>query len=120
MVSFRILGPIECCRGDRRCTLTGPRQLELLAVLVLHANRAVSADELIDTLWGQRRSPGATKRLQMAVARLRKTLEGSETGAPDQPVLRTVSGGYLLAVAPGGLDAEVFEAGLEDGRRALA
>ena len=57
------------------------------------------------------------KRLHMSVARLRKALNTS--GANGDPALKTVSGGYLLAVAPGELDADVFQAHLEDGRRAL-
>jgi DNA-binding SARP family transcriptional activator len=119
MVRFRILGPIECFRGQRRCGLGGPRQLALLAVLLLHANRAVSADALIDALWGEQSSAGATKRLQMAIARLRKALDGDGAGSSGEPVLRTLGGAYLLALAPGELDADVFAANVQDGRRAL-
>src|SRR3712207_6792528 len=116
MVSFRILGPIECYRGERRVGLGGPQQLLLLAVLLLHANRAVSTDALIDAIWGQGDATGAGKRLQMAISRLRRALEG----ASGEPLLRTVPGGYRLAVPPGALDADVFEAQLAQGRQALA
>ena len=58
------------------------------------------------------------KRLQMAVVRLRRALEPSD--GPDAPRLRPVSGGYVLAVAPGELDAELFAERMRDGRRALA
>jgi DNA-binding SARP family transcriptional activator len=110
---FRILGPIECYAGDRRCELGGPRQLSLLAVLLIHANRAVSADRLIDAVWGEERSPGAAKRLQMAIARLRRAIDASGQ------TLRTVSSGYLLAVPPDELDADAFVAGVRQGRRAV-
>jgi DNA-binding SARP family transcriptional activator/tetratricopeptide (TPR) repeat protein len=119
MLSFRILGPIECYAGERRCELGGPRQLALLAMLLLHANRAVSADHLNDALWGEQRSQRAAKRLQMAITRLRKSLGGSGADAAREPVLRTVSGGYLLTVRPGELDADVFQARVQDGRQAL-
>jgi DNA-binding SARP family transcriptional activator len=114
MATYGILGPIELRAGDRRVPAGGPRQLALLAYLLLHANRAVSNDQLQDALWGDD-GAGALKAVQMAVARLRKTLE------PLQPVpaLRTVSGGYLLTVAPGELDAEAFEAGVAQGRARL-
>jgi DNA-binding SARP family transcriptional activator len=116
MTSFRILGPIEAWSGERRLTVGGPRQLALFAFLVLHANRAVPSDELIDALWGPARS-GAGNRLQMAIARLRKALAPPDGAAV--PVLRTVSGGYLLSVGPGQLDAHVFAERVEDGLRAL-
>jgi predicted ATPase/DNA-binding SARP family transcriptional activator len=114
---FRVLGPIEVRAGNEPVALTGARQLKLLAFLVLNANRAVSADALIDAVWGPERE-GAVKRLQMAIARLRKTLTALE--ANEESVLRTVSGGYVLSVGPGELDAEVFADRVRDGRRGLA
>ena len=116
MVKFGILGPIELTDGEKHLPVGAPRQVALLAFLLLHANRAVSADQLIDGLWGEH-AGRSIKRLHTSVARLRKTLDinGSDGG----PALKTVTGGYLLAVAPGALDADIFQAGLEDGRRAL-
>ncbi|MCA1698303.1 MAG: AAA family ATPase, partial [Actinobacteria bacterium] len=61
-------------------------------------------------------SGGAVKRLQAAIVRLRRTLDGSGGG---KSVLRTVAGGYVLAVRGGELDADVFQARMEEGRRAL-
>ena len=116
MTSLRILGPVEVWHGEQRLALGGPRQLALFAFLVLHANRAVSRDALIDALWGPARTD-ADNRLQMAVARLRKSLEpvNGDGGAR----LQTVKGGYLLTVAPGELDADTFHAAVHAGARAL-
>ena len=116
MATFRVLGRVEVRDGERQFVLGGPRQVSLLAFLLLHANRAVSNDEIVDALWGPRRER-SVKRLQMAVARLRKALEPLVRDG--EPILRTVSGGYVLAVAPGELDADVFSARVEEGRRAL-
>jgi predicted ATPase/DNA-binding SARP family transcriptional activator len=114
--SFRVLGPLQAWGGDRRIALGGGRQLKLLAFLLLNANRAVSADALIDAVWGPERD-GAVKRLQMAMSRLRKALEPLEP--PDGNLVRTVTGGYLLAVAPGELDSDVFADWVRQGRRAF-
>jgi DNA-binding SARP family transcriptional activator/tetratricopeptide (TPR) repeat protein len=116
MVRYAILGPVELCEGELRTPIGGRRQAALLAVLLLNANRALSSDSLIDVLWGDR-GPVAAKRLQAAILRLRRTLDPE--GTRDESVLRTVAGGYLLAVSPGELDADVFQARLRDGCRAL-
>jgi DNA-binding SARP family transcriptional activator len=116
MVRVRILGPVEASVGDRPISVGGPTQLKLFAFLAAHANRAASTDALIDAVWGPARS-GADNRLQMAIARLRKALGPLDDGAGS--VIRTVSDGYMLSVGAGELDAEVFQADLGAGRRAL-
>jgi DNA-binding SARP family transcriptional activator len=114
---YTILGPVELCDQDRMVAVGGPRQVTLLALLLVNANRAVSSDRLIDALWSDLGRDGALKRLQVAIARLRRALD--RDGVRGDSVLRTVTGGYLLAVRPGELDAEVFQARLEEGRDAL-
>jgi predicted ATPase/DNA-binding SARP family transcriptional activator len=117
VVRFGILGPVELSDGERRLPVGGPRQLTLLAFLLLHANRAVSSDQLIDALWDERNPAGALKRLQVAIARLRKAL--AVDGFSRESRLKTAAGGYLLAVGEGELDADVFQRRVQDGRRAL-
>src|SRR6478735_2287438 len=46
LAEFRILGPLEVRRSGRAVPLGGPRQRAVLAVLLLQANRVVSADRL--------------------------------------------------------------------------
>ena len=116
MSAFRVLGPVEAWADERPLALGGPRQVALLTFLLLNANRAVSADALLDAVWGEERD-GAAKRLQMGVMRLRRALEPLDR--PDGARIRTVGGGYLLSLAPGELDAELFEERVRDGRRML-
>ena len=94
-------------RGNHRCW----------RCWVVNAGSAVSVDSLIDALWpGEAASVGARKRLQMTVARLRQVLE-PVTG-DGKCELRTVGGGYLLALAPDELDAAVFVRQVTTGLRA--
>ena len=67
-------------------------------------NRAVSADLLIDRLWGGQPGSAAAKNLQVLVSQLRKVLADDGEGP-----IATVSSGYLLRVAPGATDVERFE-----------
>ena len=116
LVRVRILGPVGASLDGQPVPIGGHRQVKLFAVLVLNANRAVSSDALIDAVWGASRS-GPDKRLQVAIARLRKALEPLTRGSGLR--LRTVSGGYLLSLASGELDAEVFQDLVQAGWRAL-
>ena len=112
MSSFRILGPIEAWSGGRQLATGGARQVAVLGFLLLHANRAVSSDALIDAVWGPAR-PASDNRLSMAVGRLRRSLAplDSPAGSP----LRTVRGGYLLSIEQDQLDAEVFAERVQHG-----
>jgi DNA-binding SARP family transcriptional activator len=40
MVRYAILGPVEFCDGERRVGVGGPRQVALLALLLVNANHA--------------------------------------------------------------------------------
>ena len=95
-MEFRILGPLELADCGHPVPLGRGKQKALLALLLLRANEVVSAERLIDELWGE--SPPATvdNALQNYVSRLRKRLGGER--------LLTRSPGYLLRVEPGELD----------------
>src|SRR3954462_2754098 len=98
---FRLLGPLEAAEGGRPLVLGGAKQRGLLAVLLLHANQAVSSDRLIDQLWGESPPATAGKIVQVYVSRLRKQLGEAR--------LLTRPPGYLLRVDPGELDLARFE-----------
>jgi len=112
-VEFRILGPLEVVEEGRRLTLGGPRQRALLAILLTRANEVVSSDRLIDELWGARPPRTDTNALQYHVSQLRKTFGRSEVIVTREP-------GYLIRVAPHGLDLLRFEQLVEEARRAPA
>src|SRR3954470_22382556 len=100
-MEFRLLGPLEVVEHDRVIVVGGGRQRALLAVLLLHANEVVSADRLIDDLWGQSPPATAGKIVQVYVSRLRKELGNGR--------LVTRSPGYLLRVDRSELDLARFE-----------
>ena len=112
-MDFRILGPLEVFDDGRTLELGGARQRALLAVLLLRRGEVVTADRLIEELYGERPPATAVKSLQVHMSRLRKALgrDGS---------LRTAAAGYVLEIAPEQLDAERFVQLLDRGRRALA
>ena len=119
-MEFRILGPLEVVDAHGPVDLGPPKQRALLAILLLHRNEAVSAERLIDLLWGGRPPETAHKGLQIYVSQLRKALEPAPRAGAPHRILVTRPSGYLAAIAPGQLDLDAFEAGVAAARDALA
>ncbi|HKR97947.1 MAG TPA: BTAD domain-containing putative transcriptional regulator, partial [Candidatus Dormibacteraeota bacterium] len=101
-MQFRILGPLEVAEGDRLVSLPGA-QRSLLGLLLLSANEVVSADRLIDELWGEEVPESGRTALQVRVSQLRKALGG----AGGRIVTRAP--GYVLRVDADELDLYRFE-----------
>jgi DNA-binding SARP family transcriptional activator len=100
-LQFGILGPLEVRRSGEPLAIHAPKQRALLALVLLHANRPVPRDELIDQLWGEDTPPSARASLQNQVYALRKILGPT--------VLERRQPGYVIHVEPGQLDLERFE-----------
>ena len=100
-IEFRILGSLEALENGRPLALGGSKQRALLALLLLHANRVVSRDRLIDELWDGSPPETASTALQVHVSQLRKAL--------GHDVIVTQAPGYLVRVEPGALDLDRFD-----------
>src|SRR5438128_582205 len=98
---FRVLGSVEAVVDGVAVRLGGPKQRSVLAVLLIHGGRSVSPSTLIDEVWGARPPATAENTLQVYVSQLRRAL--------GDDVLCRTAGGYELRLAPGSLDADVFE-----------
>jgi hypothetical protein len=115
-LQFQILGPIGCQWHQRRLELGGPRQLALLAQLIIHGNRTLSAEKLLEALPDAR---GSVAALRFAMARLTKDLEQCRTGPTGHSPLQAVDGGYKLLIGARELDAHAFMERARHGQRAL-
>jgi DNA-binding SARP family transcriptional activator len=100
-MEFRILGPLEVVDDGRPVPLDRRRMRALLAFLLLHANELVSADRLIDEVWGPEPPKTAGASLQNYVSRLRKAI-GTDAVVLQPP-------GYVLRVDPERFDLARFE-----------
>src|SRR6266540_7136850 len=127
-MDFRLLGPLEAFDGPAQLhersaehgvgdgggelRIAAGKQRALLALLLLHANRTVSSEQIVDALWGDDVPDSAQKMVQINVSQLRKALP--------EPRLRTRAPGYVLEVGDDELDLARFERLVADGRRALS
>jgi DNA-binding SARP family transcriptional activator len=87
-LDFRLLGPLEVFDGERAVVIGSGKRRSLLALLLLHGNEVVSADRLIDGLWGESPPPTAAKGLQVYVSQLRKELHNGADRDGDVLVTR--------------------------------
>jgi DNA-binding SARP family transcriptional activator len=101
-MEFRLLGTLEAVDGGRRAEIGGQKPRQLLALLLVNANQVVSADRLIDAIWGAQPPRAAENALQYHVSQLRKSLGQTETVVTQLP-------GYMIRVGPKELDLLRFE-----------
>lgn len=106
-MQFRVLGSLEAEKQGRQMDLGGPKQRRLLTALLTHEGNSVSADRLIDVLWGDHPPTTANKILQKYVSHLRKKVGD---------VIVTRPGGYAIEVGDDQVDARLFEALLAKAR----
>ena len=110
-MDIRVLGPVEACIDGRPVPLGGAKPRALFAMLALNVATTVSADRLMEGLWGEQLPPTAAKTLRAHVSRLRRALEASGDGT----AIVTRAHGYELRLAPEDVDARRFERLVERG-----
>lgn len=113
-VEFAVLGDVRV-RVDGRDLDIGPaRQRSVLAVLLVEAGRTVTADQLVDRVWGEHAPPRARHALYSYLCRLR----GALSGAPGSGITRG-RGGYVLRVDAETVDLHLFRRLLGQAREAV-
>ncbi|GAB3886969.1 BTAD domain-containing putative transcriptional regulator [Kibdelosporangium lantanae] len=102
-VRFGVLGsvaawvdgvPVDVGHARRRC---------VLAVLVMEVNQVVSADRLVERVWGDRAPDKVRTTLYSYLYHLRRLLPPDRGAA-----IQRRSGGYVLAADPQAVDAHLF------------
>lgn len=96
-MEFRLLGPLEVQENGRALPLGGRRQRAVLAHLLLSPGSALSADLLIERVWGDAAPVAVRASLHTYVSRLRTTLGPGRIERRNQ--------GYVLHASPDEVDA---------------
>lgn len=97
---FGLLGPVELWMHGQSTALGPAMQRGVFAFLLLHANRAVSVDQIADTLWAEAPPRTVRKNVQVYVWRLRRLVGARLESRPP---------GYRMVVEPEELDLSEFE-----------
>lgn len=110
---FGYLGPMLIETGEAGGIPPSPRQRTVLAVLLTHAGRPVTVDELAEFVWDGKPPDRAADTLRTYVMRLRRSLGGT-AGAR----IVTRDPGYLIEAAEEEVDALWFTRAYRDGAAA--
>ncbi len=107
-MEVRLFGELEAVQDGIAVPVRGVKQRALLALLALHRGEAVSADRLIDVLWGNSQAVNPANALQAQIGQLRRTLGAG--------AIVTTEAGYALAIGSGDVDVVRFEQLVAKGR----
>jgi predicted ATPase/DNA-binding SARP family transcriptional activator len=111
-MEVRLFGQLEAVQGGVAVPVRGAKQRALLALLALHRGKPVSADHLIDHLWGDGEAANPANALQAQIGQLRRSLGPA--------AIVTSEAGYALGIGPDDVDVVRFEQLVVAGRRLVA
>src|ERR1700752_4505261 len=100
-MQLKLFGEVEALAGGVPVPVRGVRQRARLALLALQRGQPVSADRLIDMLWGDGQAANPANALQAQIGQLRRTLGAA--------ALVTSEAGYALDLQPDEIDVVRFE-----------
>src|ERR1700738_5370833 len=73
-VELGVLGPLQVRQDGSPVTIPGAKPRAILTMLGLHSGSVVSAETLVELLWGEDPPRTAAKALQTRISSLRRTL----------------------------------------------
>lgn len=118
-MQIAILGPIAVTTDGHTRGVRAAKVRTMLATLALKADRVIGCRELADELWAGEEVGNTSNALQAQATRVRKLLD-EPSAARGTSVIRSVPGGYLLALPPESVDAHRFLSLASEGAAALA
>jgi DNA-binding SARP family transcriptional activator/tetratricopeptide (TPR) repeat protein len=104
-VEFRILGPLEVISSSGPVDVGGPRQQTVLATLLLGAGAVISADRLLEAIYGENLPPTCRSQLRISISSLRHLFASKGRMA----TISTQAKGYTLQIDRERLDSWRFE-----------
>jgi DNA-binding SARP family transcriptional activator/tetratricopeptide (TPR) repeat protein len=111
-VVLHVLGDFTVTVNDRAVTLGGPRQKAVLARMLAGGDETVSAEQIVDDVWGEQSADSTLASVHAYVSRLRRLLGGA--------AIPRRAGRYLVDRDVVTVDADLFVEDVSRGRAALA
>ena len=112
-LNLQVLGELTATRGGAVVDLGGRRQRAVLAGLAMQRDQVVTADHLVECVWGDRPPANVNGALQAYVSHLRRRLEPDAGARQRDGVIARAGPGYVLRLPHDAVDAWRFEAAVE-------
>jgi DNA-binding SARP family transcriptional activator len=103
-MELRLLGPVEIVVGSRVLDPGPPQRRTVLAVLASTPGTYVSADLLVDRVWGESPPHAARRAIQAHISKLRRLFTEASRGRCQGPRLARCGDGYQLEVPNSAVD----------------
>ncbi|KUJ65661.1 activator protein [Streptomyces albus subsp. albus] len=110
---YEILGPLRVVDERGGSYVRAEKLAVVLAVLLIRAEKMVTAEQLMTEIWGERLPQRATAGIHVYISRLRKFLRRPGQSSP----IVTRPGGYLLNTVSDEFDLELFQQLVTEGRK---
>ncbi|MEU8268859.1 BTAD domain-containing putative transcriptional regulator [Sphaerisporangium sp. NPDC049002] len=116
---FSVLGPLTATRDGEVLDLGGNRVKAVIATLLIAQGKMVTAERIVEAVWGEQAPNSVMASLYSYITKLRKSLEPDRPSRSPTGILDRQGPGYVLRVRPDSVDAERFAALAERGARLL-
>ncbi|MGO4460789.1 BTAD domain-containing putative transcriptional regulator [Streptomyces sp. M-16] len=118
---FQLIGPFEIVTDDGRTYRPGtPKVCQTLALLLTRPGEIVTADALIQELWGETPPRSAVTTLQTYVYHARRMFAQEELAPAGRCLIVTSPPGYSIQVEDDEIDIRIFEKLVSRARTELA
>lgn len=121
-MNIRILGPVTISPGERLSVPTAPKPRQVLALMLVNANRIVPVSDFIRELWDEDPPASAITTLQTYIMQLRNRLSRAlavDRARITRDVIVTAPVGYMFRVPQADLDLCVYRERSITGQRLL-
>lgn len=117
--TFNVLGPVAVEHDGIGVSLGGPRQVAVLARLLIGLGQVVTMDQLVEAVWDGESPSRPEVTVRSYLSNLRRAIEPDRSRDRRKSCIESCTPGYRLEVDRVQLDAHRFETEVDDGRAAL-
>lgn len=117
LIDFRLLGPLSVTVDGETVPVGGPRQMAVLARLMLTPDQVVTMDQLVESVWDGDEPTQPHVAIRSYVSNLRRAIEPNRRRRASDSCLASSPPGYRLAIDAASVDWVRFERLVNEGRR---
>ncbi|MEM9651544.1 MAG: winged helix-turn-helix domain-containing protein, partial [Actinomycetota bacterium] len=118
-LELRLLGPVSVAVDGQPVAVGGPRQMAVLARLMLAPDQMVTMGQLVESVWDGDEPSQPHIAIRSYVSNLRRAIEPNRRRRAADSCLASAPPGYRLAIDPLAVDWVRFESMVNRGRTEL-